>query len=218
MTKQTKLTLALVGAVVFVLAAVVGVNAIAGSDQEATAVADGESLLIRSDSHVLGTEGETGVTFVEFLDFECEACLAAYPAVEQLREEYEGEVTFVVRHFPLHSNSERAARAVEAAGRQEAFEAMYHRMYDTQAEWGHSQNPADDIFAGYAADLGLDTDRFTADYASPDLAAKIARDQEDGLELGVDGTPTFFIDGERVQPQSYDDLVTAVDNALEQRR
>ena len=218
MTKQTKLTLALVGAVVLVLAAVVGVNAIAGSDRGTTAVADGESLLIRSDSHVLGTEGETGVTFVEFLDFECEACLAAYPAVEKLREEYEGEVTFVVRHFTLHSNSERAARAVEAAGEQGAFEAMYQRMYDTQTEWGHSSDPADDTFAGYAAELGLDTDRFATDYADPNLAAKVARDHEDGLELGVEGTPTFFIDGERLQPRSYEDLVAAIDDALAERK
>jgi protein-disulfide isomerase len=212
LNKQTKLSLALVGAFALVVAVMLGLTAMSGP--EPTPVGDGESLLVREDSHVLGPEGESGVTFVEFLDFECEACLAAYPAVEQLREDYAGEVTFVVRHFPLHFNSERAARAVEAAARQGAFEEMYQQMYDTATQWGHSQDPADETFIGFAEDLGLDAEQFRADYEDPAIAAKVARDQEDGTELGVEGTPTFFVDGERIQPQTYDDFTEALDAAL----
>ena len=79
--------------------------------------AGASSSVVRQDSHVLDEAGEGAPVLVEFLDFECEACGAAYPIIEQLREEYAGEVTFVARYFPLpgHFNSERAARAAAAA-------------------------------------------------------------------------------------------------------
>ena len=86
------------------------VNQVQGGDEPAaadvsSAIADGA--IVRDDSRILGEEGTSGVTFVEFLDFECEACGAAYPIVEDLREKYAGEVTFVIRYFPLpgHVNS-----------------------------------------------------------------------------------------------------------------
>src|ERR1700754_1769165 len=78
-------------------------------------VAVAPDVLVRPDSHRLSTATDGKVTFVEFLDFECEACRAAFPAVEQLRQEYQGRVTFVLRYFPIpsHSNAENAALAVE---------------------------------------------------------------------------------------------------------
>lgn len=108
-----------------------------------------DSLLVREDSRVVGEPARSGdVTLVEFLDFECEACGSVYPAVEQLRAEYDGRVTFVARYFPLpgHVNAEPAARAVESAARQGEFEAMYQMMYETQTEWGESQDPKDDVW------------------------------------------------------------------------
>jgi protein-disulfide isomerase len=178
--------------------------------------ADEASALVREDSHVLGEEGDGDVTFVEFLDFECEACLAAYPFVEQAREEYAGRVTFVVRYFPLpgHANAEPAARAVEAAARQDRFEEMYQQMYATQTSWGEQQQPMDDLFRGFAEDLGLDMAQFDADYASPEVLERVRRDVADGRSLGVQGTPTFFVNGEPFQPQSGDDFSRVLDAAL----
>ncbi len=74
---------------------------------------------------------------MEFLDFECEACRAAFPLVEQLRSQYGDRVNFVVRYFPIpaHFNAERAARAVESAAQQGKFEPMYKKMYETQSQW-----------------------------------------------------------------------------------
>ncbi len=95
---------------------------------------------------------------MEFLDFECEGCGAAYPAVEQLRQTYGDQVTFVVRYFPLpgHFNADRAARAVAAAAEQGQFEPMYRKMFDTQRSWGEQRVPLDDLFFSYAQELGLD--------------------------------------------------------------
>lgn len=213
MTKQVKVSLALAGTFVVVVAALLTLTAMS-KEPDAAPVQSGESRLVRADSHVLGPKGSSDVTFVEFLDFECEGCLAAYPAIEQLRKDYEGRVTFVVRHFPLHFNSERAARAVEAAAQQGKFEQMYQRMFDTAEQWGHQQEPADEVFASLAEDLGLDMTQFEADYEDPATAERVATDAADGKALGVQGTPTFFVDGEKLEPQSYDDLTEALDAAL----
>lgn len=177
----------------------------------------GPAQVVRDNSHRLSSPAHSSVTFVEFLDFECEACGALYPIVEQLRETYGDRVTFVARYFPLpgHFNSERAARAVEAAAQQGEFEAMYHQMFTTQAQWGEQQVPLDDLFRSYAEDLDLDMEAFDAAYDDPATLARIREDQADGRALGVDSTPTLFLNGERLEPESVDDLVSAIDTALE---
>lgn len=215
MSTQLKISLALVSA--FALAVAVLLGLAVTRDDPAAPAAEGESVLVRADSHVLGEPGSGDVTFVEFLDLECEACRAVYPAIEQLREEYAGRVTFVVRYFPLpgHFNAERAARAVEAAAQQGEFEAMYSRMYETQDAWGEQRVPLDDLFRSFAEDLDLDLEQYDADYAAEATAARVEKDVADGTSLGVQGTPTFFLDGERFEPTSYDDLTEALDAALD---
>lgn len=215
MTRPVKYALGIVGAFVLVIVGLLAMSAV--GDEPPAPAASGETQLVREDSHVLGEEGDSGVTFVEFLDFECEGCRAVYPAIEQLREEYAGRVTFVVRYFPMpgHFNAERAARAVESAAQQGEFEAMYHRMYDTQEQWGEQQVPLDDLFRSFAEDLGLDMDAYDAAYADPATAARIQKDQDDGIALGVQGTPTFFVNDERLEPRTYDDLTQALDDALD---
>lgn len=217
MKKQWKLSAAVLGVFALSVVALLAVSAMRTEEPAPAPVSAGESTLVRDDSHVLGTEAESGVTFVEFLDFECEGCRAAYPAVEQLRKDYEGRVTFVARYFPMpgHFNAERAARAVEAAARQGKFEQMYRHMYETQAQWGEQQVPLDDLFRSFAEDLKLDLTQFDRDYADPATAERIKADQADGAALGVQGTPTFFVDGEQLAPQSYEDLTNALDAALE---
>ena len=121
-------------------------------DKDAAALAQAEGgevgQLVRDNSRRLNTAPNSDVTLVEFLDFECEACRAAFPMVEQLRAEYGDRVNFVVRYFPIqsHFNAERAARAVEAAAQQGKFEPMYKKMYETQSQWGEQRTPADATF------------------------------------------------------------------------
>ena len=219
MRTQTKGGIGVVLIALIAIGAVLFLNRGEAAPAAVEKTSDGEdSLLVREDSQVVGEPARSGnVTMVEFLDFECEACGAVYPAVEQLRAEYDGRVTFVARYFPLpgHVNAEPAARAVESAARQGEFEAMYQMMYETQAEWGESQDPKDDLFRSYAEDLGLDMEQYDADFASPEVAARVQRDVEDGMELGVQGTPTFYLDGELLQPRTYEDFTQALDEALE---
>ncbi|GAA2871026.1 hypothetical protein GCM10010472_30470 [Pseudonocardia halophobica] len=187
-----------------------------GSSQPAEQPATTAATAARPDSHRLSDVPDGTVTFVEFLDFECEACRSVYPVIEQLRDQYGDRVSFVVRYFPIpsHFNAERAARAVEAAAQQGRFEQMYQRMYDTQAEWGEQQIPMDDRFRGYAADLGLDLTEYDRVYADPQTLERIRADVADGKALGVQATPTFFLNGQRLQPKTVSDLTAALDAAL----
>lgn len=210
MSKNIKISAAMIAVVALAL----GVLAWTGrDDSDASGTGEASARLVRPDSHRL-SEGATDVTFVEFLDFECEGCGAAYPAIEQLREEYGDRITFVVRHFPLHSNSEAAARAAEAAAEQGEFEAMYDRLFQGQAEWGHQDSSQEDVFFGYAEDMGLDMERFRASYEDPATLERIERDQADGEAAGVSGTPTFFLDGEKLEVSGIDELIDRFEDAL----
>lgn len=211
---NTTLSLVLVGAFLLVVATMYAVTR-AGSESPAGG-SEAAAIAARPDSLRLSVAPGSTVDFVEFLDFECEACGAVYPAIEQLRQQYGDRVNFVIRYFPGpgHVNAERAARAVEAAAQQGKLEGMYELMFETQAEWGEQSVPMDDRFRGYAEQLGLDMTRYDAVYDDPATLDRVRADRDDGLTLGVRGTPTFFVNGEQLDPQSYDDLTGALDRAL----
>lgn len=172
--------------------------------------------LVRADSHRLGPAGTGKAVLVEFLDFECESCRAAYPVVEDLRAKYAGKVDFVVRYFPIpsHANAVNSALAVEAAAQQGKFEDMYKRMYDTQETWGEQQDSKASLFRGFAQELGLDMAAYDKAVAAKATQERVERDRQDGLDLGVEGTPTFFLNGKKLQPSSVQDFRDQIDAAL----
>ncbi|EIC06462.1 disulfide bond formation protein DsbA [Microbacterium laevaniformans] len=213
--KATLVTIAVV--VVLVVAALIYVL-VNQSQAAPPSSGDGSSSaqLVRENSHVLDDGGEGAVTVVEFLDFECEACGSFYPIVEDLREQFAGEITYVVRYFPLpgHFNSKNAAIAAEAAAQQDRFEDMYHRLFESQAEWGEAQESRADLFRGFAEELGLDMVAYDAAVADPSTTERVDQDFEEGRALGVSSTPTFFVDGELAQLQEWDDLENLVQAAV----
>ena len=215
-TGRTLLTTAAIAVIAAVTVFVLVSRSDADKSSE-TSVDAGPAQVVREDSHRLNDAPGAAVTFVEFLDFECEGCRAAYPVVEQLRADYGDRVEFVLRYFPLagHFNGERAARAVEAAAQQGQLEAMYHKMYETQPEWGERSTPADDVFRGFAAELGLSMADFDAAYNAPATFERVRLDVNDGEALGVQGTPTFFINGDQVRLRGPDELRNAIENALQ---
>ncbi|MBL8774919.1 MAG: thioredoxin domain-containing protein [Acidimicrobiales bacterium] len=215
MTRNVKIPLGLVLAAGLVLVFVANTS---GDRTPAPASGSGEpaAQVVREDSQRLSVAEDGEVTFVEFLDYECEACGAAYPAIEALRETYDGRVTFVVRNFPLHNNSEAAARAAEAAAEQGKFDEMYSMLFETQADWGEQSESKQELFFQYAEDLGLDMDQFAADYDDPAILERIEQDQADGQALGVEGTPSFFLNGEKMEISSFEDLTAQIDEALAQ--
>ncbi len=217
MSRNLKLSGALILAVlVFVTGAFIW-SASRSDSSEAAAQPTGQGQVQRDNSYVLGEPADGGVTLVEFLDFECPSCGAFYPYIEQLREQYAGQVTFVARHFPLpgHSNAMNAALAVEAAAQQNQFEAMYSKMFQTQSQWGNSEQSQAPLFRTYAEELGLDLAEYDAAITDPASTERIQQDMEDGQNLGLQGTPSFFLNGEAYQPESMEEFEAAIDEALQ---
>ena len=159
--------------------------------------------------HIRGPE-EAPVTLVEYGDFECPYCGQAEPTVRELLTDF-GDLRYVWRHLPLndvHPNAQFAAEAAEAAGEQDAFWEMHDLLFQHQDALRSSD------VTGYAEQLGLDTERFTAALEGHKGAARIAEDVDTADLSGVSGTPTFFVNGRR-HAGAYDiqTLTTAVRTA-----
>ncbi|BAD60567.1 DsbA family protein [Nocardia thailandica] len=219
-SRRTRLLTTVIAVLVIVVGAVVLAAARTDDNRPGNSVESttGEpALAVRPDSHRLSGPTDARVTLVEFLDFECEACRAMFPIMEQLRADYSDRVAFVVRYFPIpsHFNSGRAARAAQAAADQGRFEQMYQRLFETQADWGEQRAPADEVFRGLAAELGLDLGAYDLAYNDPATAARVRADFDEGLALGVVGTPSFFLNGEKISGGSYRDMAAALDAALD---
>jgi protein-disulfide isomerase len=173
----------------------------AGSkEQRVVPAVNGSEQLVRADSYRLTSPAEEKAQLVEFLDFECPSCRSIHPVVEELRAEFGNRITFVNRHFPLsvHPNSGQAALAAEAADQQGKYQEMANRLFETQQEWAGKQQSQAPLFRTYAEGLGLDLAAFDAAVADPATEERVLADIADGEALGVKGTPTFFLNGEKL--------------------
>jgi protein-disulfide isomerase len=154
---------------------------------------------------------DAAVTLVEYGDYECPYCGAAYPIVKEVQERMGERLLFVFRNFPIttsHPHAEQAAEAAEAAASQEKFWEMHDLLYENQ------RRLRDDDLRGYAEQLGLDLESFDRDLAEHVHAARVREDFMSGVRSGVNGTPTFYINGER-HDDSYEleTLLTALERA-----
>lgn len=185
-------------------------------DKTAIKITEEQSkLLVHEDSYVKGAK-DAKVVLVEFGDFECPACGAAYPIVTQIISEYDGKIKFVFREFPLpnHVNGKISAYAAEAAGAQGKFFEMYDALYQNQKDWGEDKNPGA-FFEKYAKNISLDVNKFKSDVENKKYDERIQKDVNDGNALGVSATPTFFINGEKITGGlPYDQFKAKIDTAL----
>jgi protein-disulfide isomerase len=172
---------------------------------------DPEKILTEGDSadHVFGNK-DAKVVLIEYGDFQCPGCGAAYPQLKTLSETYKDQVAFVFRNFPLttiHPNALAAATAAGAAAKQGKFWEMHDLLYESQKSWENlSVAQRGDAFIGYAKQLGLNVDTFKQDMSSQSVANKISSDRSLGARVKVDSTPTLFLNGTKVQ----NDVITSV--------
>lgn len=159
------------------------------------------------------------VTVVEYADFQCPACKAYEPMVAEAKKEFGSSVLFVFRHFPLiqiHSNALSAAKAAEAAGAQGKFFEMHDLLFKNQEVWSKVANPVS-MFEGYAKEIGLSDSVFKADFSSEQTEETISNSYKKGVQFGVNGTPTFFINGVKIQnPRNYAEFKALIETALKQ--
>jgi protein-disulfide isomerase len=143
--------------------------------------------------HVQGP-ADARITLVEYGDYECPYCGDAYPIVKGLQRELSADLRFAFRNFPLaqaHPQATRAAQAAEAASLQHKFWEMHDLLYENQDKLDDRQ------LRQLAQRLDLDLDRFDRDIDSTGVVAKVRADFLSGARSGVNGTPTFFVNGER---------------------
>jgi protein-disulfide isomerase len=151
------------------------------------------------------------VTLVEYGDYECPYCGAAYPIVKEVQARLGENLRFVFRNFPIttsHPHAEQAAEAAEAAAVQGRFWEMHDLLYENQRRLG------DQDLLAYAEQVGLELESFDKDLAEHVHAARVREDFMSGVRSGVNGTPTFYINGVR-HDDSYEleTLLAAVERA-----
>ncbi len=147
---------------------------------------------VSSRDHIRG-ELSARFTLVEYGDYECPYCRASHPVVKDVERRLEGQLCFAFRHFPIvnaHPHALRAAEAAEAAGAQGRFWPMHDRLFESPVL-------EDDVLVRHAVQIGLDARRFVADLTSDRYLDRIREDMSSGARSGVNGTPTFFVNGIR---------------------
>jgi protein-disulfide isomerase len=150
-------------------------------------------------NHVRDTSAN-GVELIVYGDFQCPVCKPFYYIERQVLDKYPGQVRLTFRHFPIdsiHPNARAASRAAEAAGLQGKFFEMHDMLYENQDDWA-ALSSTQSTFEQYAITLGLDIAKFKTDFASKAVNDTINADRKDGESRGVDGTPTYFLNGEKL--------------------
>jgi len=175
-----------------------------------------KELLVRDDSPKVSASGEKAV-LVEFGDYQCSACGAYHGLVKDLLESNKASLSFVFRHFPLsqHKNARAASYAAEAAGVQGKYWEMHAKLYENQNSWANLGSP-NKVFEDFAKDLGLDVEKFAGDLEGANISSKVDRDYTDGVTLGVNSTPTFYLNGRQLNnPKNLSEFQNFVDQALQ---
>jgi len=164
---------------------------------------------VSADSDHIQGPADAPLMLLEYGDYECPYCGEAYPIVKQLQEQLGDRMRFVFRNFPIttsHPHSEQAAEAAEAANGQGRFWEMHDYLYE------HQRHLEDADLHAYAEQLGLDLDRFDRELADHTYAERVREDFMSGVRSGVNGTPSFYINGIRHDASyDYETLLSALE-------
>lgn len=232
LSANARTTIAVLVVAVLVIGAVLLVNR-GGSNSPSPRAGDiTADVLRRPDSNSLTTSPDNAVTVVEFLDYQCSACVSYYHNItKSLEHDYAGKITVVIRNFPLemHPLAEPAAKAAEAASLQGKYQPMFSKLYSDFPAWAltaDGRNVSDDTvraqakFESYVTEIGLDLATFRTDMASQAMRQRIDQDKADGEKAGVTGTPAIFVNGSlfksaaRTYAEASRQLRVEIDRAL----
>lgn len=171
---------------------------------------DGDNEAASSDS---SNQTAQTVEILKYSDFQCPACQSFVPMEEQLKREFGDMVEITYKHFPLNGFqfSRLAAHSAEAAREQGKFDEMHDLIFENQAEW--SRGGAREHFESYAEQLDLDMEQFREDVESDEIAERVENDRQEGIRRTVTSTPTFFVNGRKMQqnPQNYEQMKSIVE-------
>ena len=166
------------------------------------------------------TKGNTdaGVVLTEYSDFQCPACGQFYPVVKSLMDQYGDKMALEYKHFPLitlHQFAVPAAKAAEAAGQQGKFWEMHDKLFENQSVWSAQgvTNPRP-YFDQYAEELGLDMDLFAQHYSASMIGDHIQEQFNEARQLGLTGTPSFYLNGERLEFSTFEEFTGKIEAAI----
>lgn len=204
----------LLGVGVVTIGLVLGAVFLLGSSSNTQTQKADEKLLVREDSNKISTSSAK-VTVVEFGDYQCPACGAAEPIVKQILNEFKGKINFVFRNFAfIGQESTWAAEAAECAGEQSKFWEYHSYLYEHQNGENKGAFSKDNL-KNFAKTLGLNTEQFNLCLDTEKYSQKVSNDRADGNALGVNSTPTFFIDGEKnIGVLNFDQFKSKIESKL----
>lgn len=185
------------GIILAIVVVFVAVVALTGKDSNAPSSGDAKA---KTSNNTIGA-GTEGVTLVEYGDFQCPYCGLYYPTLKQVKQTYGDKIKFQFVNFPLtslHPNAFAASRAAEAAALQGKFWEMHDKLYEQQQAWSNAKDPLA-VFSGYAEAIGLDVNKFRTDFASRQVNDIINADMADGNKKKITATPTFFLNGKKIE-------------------
>ncbi len=190
-----------------------------GNDQAVKEPEQKTEITINEDDRIRG-DINAPITLVEYSDFQCPFCKKFHPTMQKVMEEYEGEVRWIYRHFPLsiHQNAQKSAEASECAGDQGKFWEFLDKAFENSEADGTGLNTED--LQKYAEELSLDTDKFNECLSSGKFADKVKNDMNSGKKLGISGTPGTILIDENGNTQSikgalpYEIVKEKIDAAL----
>lgn len=171
---------------------------------------------LKANDHVKWAPEKENI-LVEYSDFQCPSCKNIHDIFKSIESSNSADfditkkTTFVFRYFPLYQIHDKAylsAYAAESAGIQGKFWEMTDLLFTNQQTWSTSSDPLKEYFLKYAEDLKLDVDQFSKDISSSKVKDRINQDLLEAGQMGIDSTPTFFLNGKKVEVSSFDELKT----------
>lgn len=172
------------------------------------------ALLIRPHSPSFGP-ANAPVTLVEFFDPSCEACRAFHPTVMEIKKQFPTQVRVVLRYTVFHQGSDEAVRILEVARMQDKFEQVLDALLEKQPTWALHDGPQMDVAWRVAGAVGLDLKKAESDRLFPGITGVLNQDMADVEAVGIRQTPTFFLDGKRLENVSPESLIAEVKAAVE---
>lgn len=172
-----------------------------------------QQALMRMHSPLIGAP-HAKVTIVEFLDPACEACAAFYPFVKDIMAKNPEQIRLVVRYAPLHQGADQVVAALEAARKQGKYWQALETLLSTQNQWAVNHRADVNLALPILAGLGLDMAQLQTDMQSSSVQAIIQQDISDAQALGVNKTPSYFVNGQPLQSFGYQQLEDLIDKAL----
>jgi protein-disulfide isomerase len=169
---------------------------------------------LKADDHIKWSLLKKNL-LIEYSDFQCPSCKNVHNILKSIEASGSADfsitkkVTLVYRYFPLlqiHDKANIAAYAAEAAGIQGKFWEMVDLLFDNQQVWEKSNNPQQEYFLTYAKELKLNVDQFKKDSDSLIVKNRIAEDLKDAEQMGISSTPAFFLNGQKIEVNSYDEF------------